>query len=237
MQRALALLLTLPCVLLFEPLRTPGDGEEERMERVAVPNPRPARDDSILAAVQRPMTLSRGSTHGESLSGILREFAEVTQQQVVMDAQVEQLVSATSLKLRGDVEVPVPEVYAFVEGVLLNQGLVIASVKEGVVPVLGVYSLRHDSIQRAPYLSVTPAEAASYASHPALLVQTVLELAYTDGRELQTQIRPLITQPYQSVLALGDHGVMVRGTGSWVASMTEVLHSVDEIGSRGRGGK
>ena len=232
MQRATALLLSLLLGILFGgPASTASDPAPPQGPPAAAPEGAGAPRDTVLAPATGPLVLEEGG-QGRSLFSILRAFARVTRQQVVMDSRVEELVSNTSVRLQGEVLVPAEEVYTFVEGLLLSQGVLLASVKTGEVPILGVYSLHGNGTNLAPYLSVTPEEAPAYADHPGLLVQTVLELSHTDVRALQTQVRALTRQPSETLIALGSSGMLVRGTGSWVASMTETLQSVDAMSAR-----
>ena len=77
-------------------------------------------------------------------------------------------------------------------------------------------------------LHVGPDELEDYADQPATLITTVLNLPNVDVRQLTTTMRGLLTDTNtQSILAAGEHSVILQGFGSYVASLAQLLYIVD----------
>ena len=80
--------------------------------------------------------------------------------------------------------------------------------------------------QRSKY--VLPEELDEYADQPATLITTVLNLPNIDVRQLSTSLRGLLTDTNtQTLLAAGDHSVILQGFGSYIASLARLLLIVD----------
>jgi general secretion pathway protein D len=80
--------------------------------------------------------------------------------------------------------------------------------------------------QKAQY--VLPTDLQDYADQPATLITTVLSLPNTETRQLTTSLRGLFTETAtESLLAVGDHSVLLQGFGSNIAALAQLLYIVD----------
>ncbi len=160
-----------------------------------------------------------------SLQVLVDELARVTGQFALVDYDVQGDLRSVGLRIEEPLEIPAAEVYAFAEGVLFRNGFVMAVFKGGERPQFAVYAIRGNvSLQSAPWLEVEPADAPGLASHPALLVQTVIETPSLEVRQVATSLRALMSDPNsQALLPIGDHTLLLRGNGAWVADMVEIL--------------
>lgn len=185
-----------------------------------------------LPPASGPLAVPQFEAEGLTLGDLLREFAELTDQHLVMTEQTRQVMQQTPVVMGGTKEIPAAEVYSFVEGLLTFHGFFTARLKGGQRPLLGVYWSRDNSvagIATAPRLTVPAEELGSYADHPAFLIQTVLELSYMDTRQLSTSLRGMLRDTNtQTLLAVGEHGIVLAGTGQWVAEMASVMRAADE---------
>lgn len=83
-------------------------------------------------------------------------------------------------------------------------------------------------------LHVGPDDLEKYADQPATLITTVLNLPNVDVRQLTTTMRGLLTDTNtQSILAAGEHSVILQGFGSYVASLAQLLYIVDRESALG----
>jgi len=101
-------------------------------------------------------------------------------------------------------------------------------------PHISVVLIQNISGQRAGSLRqkteyVVPDRLEEYADQPAVLVKTVLHLPNTDVRQLSTSLRGLLTDTNtQALIAAGEHSVILQGFGSYVTSLAQLLHLVDQ---------
>lgn len=185
-----------------------------------------------LPAASGPLAIPQFEAEGLTLGDLLRDFASLTDQHLVMTEQTRQVMQQTPVVMGGSREVPAAEVYAFVEGLLTFHGFYTARLKGGQRPLLGVYWIRDNnvpSVNTAPRLTVPADELERYAGHPAFLIQTVVELPHVDTRQLSTSLRGMLRDTNtQTLLAVGDHGIVLAGTGQWVAEMAAVMKAADE---------
>jgi len=180
-----------------------------------------------LPAAREGLAIPEFDAGDVSLGDLVREFARVTDQHVVMSQETRDHLQQTPVVVGGMSEIPPGEVYGFVEGLLYFHGFFTAQLKGGQRPLLGLYSGRE--VAMAPRKAVKEADLGKYADHPAFLIQTVVELENLDVRQLTTSMRGLLRDTNsQTILAVGDHGVALSGTGRIVMDWTEVMRATNE---------
>lgn len=197
--------------------------------------PSAAREDVLPPAI-RTLVVPGNVEEQPTLLELLRELGKCTGQEILMDNEAEELLSTQHLPLLAGAEVPAAEVYPFVEGILAHHSVYVAPVKSGSVPVLGVYPTAllqrsGPSNQRASiaWTVVKAEELSHFEDHPALFIQTVIHLPSMDVRQVATSMRVLFSDPFTgSVVPIGDHSLLVRGSGRTVAQTVEFLRLCEE---------
>jgi len=195
-----------------------------------------AGQGDVLPPAIRTLVVPGNVEEQPTLLELLRELGKCTGQEVLMDSDAEELLSTQHLPLLAGAEVPAAEVYPFVEGILAHHSVYIAPVKGGSVPMLGVYPTAllqrgGSQNQRASIAwTVVPADEVSvFEDHPALFIQTVIHLPSLDVRQVSTSMRVLFSDPFTgSVVPIGEHSLLVRGSGRTVAQTVEFLRLCEE---------
>ena len=179
-----------------------------------------------LAPARFSMKLSESE---EMLSSLVTALGEATNQRISLTEETREALELVRLEVSPDREVPREKTYSIVESILVDHGYGISPIKGGTLPILGVYRL--DSIKReSKPLSVDPKEIAAVASdHPALYVQTVVTVEKLDPRVIQKQLRHEITDiSLQTLAAVGDKRVLIKGLAPWVGEMTRQIRASDQ---------
>jgi len=172
-----------------------------------------------------------------TIGWMVNELARLTGQELTMTPVLRQQLDQLHEPLEITTPVPADEVYPYVEGMLATQGVLIAPVKAGERPVLGVFSparqQRAEGELRAVSIELDQVEAL--ADHPALLCQVMLVFENVDSRQLQTQLRQLLVDAYgtKQCVPAGDRGLLLQAPGSQLLSLVRVLRAVD-LASAGR---
>ena len=191
----------------------------------------PAREhhDFGLPPARAPLEFPAGAQE-VTLGWLVDELARLTGQELAMQIQVRQALDLSKERLELTTPVPANEVYAYVEAMLAMQGLVIAPIKSGERPVLGVYGT---AVRSGPDLlnpvPIEPGEVDGLADHPALLCQVMLVFENIDSRQLQTQLRQLLVDNtgMQQVVPAGDRGLLMQATGAKLFGLARLLREVD----------
>ena len=208
MYRALAL------APLLTPLLTSG-----------APQPLASVPDDHFPPARQSLTIEVSPDDMPSVADVLRDFADVTGQNVHVSPDTRQQLASTPIGLLDDVTIPPGEVYTFVESLLFQAHCVMAHVRAQSPPLIAVYSLENRDTQWIDgWVEIDQGSAASYADHPALLVQTVVDVTPLDANQIGGSMRMLARQQfYQSVLPIGRDAVLLRGTGADVAAWKALL--------------
>ena len=149
-----------------------------------------------------------------------------------MQRDVRQQLDQFKERLELTTPVPAGEVYPYVEGMIGMQGMLIAPVKGGERPVLGIYSSAFrgppdpGSVHAVP---IEPDAVEALADHPALLCQVMLIFENIDSRQLQTQLRQLLVDNtgMQQVVPAGDRGLLIQAPGAKLLGLARLLREVD----------
>jgi hypothetical protein len=189
------------------------------------------RHDFGLPPVRAALEFPAGERE-VTLGWLVGELARLSGQELTMTPTLRQQLDVSREPLELTTPVPAGEVYAYVEGMLATHGFLIAPVKSGERPVLGVYG---SSARRGPVegdvraVPIEPGEVEALAAHPALLCQVMLVFENLDSRQLQTQLRQLLVDMSgtQQVVPAGDRGLLVQAPGARLAGLVRLLREVD----------
>ena len=197
----------------------------------AAPKHASARDDFGLPAVRGALEFPAG-THEVTLGWLVDELARLSGQELTMSPPLRQQLEVSKEHLEITTPVPADEVYAYVEGMLATQGVLIAPVKAGERPVLGLVcpaQQRAAGIGEARPVVIEPGEAEALVDHPALLCQVMLVFENIDSRQLQTQLRQLLADSNgtRQCVPAGDRGLLLQAPGSQLLGLVRLLREVD----------
>jgi len=188
--------------------------------------------DDILPPATRTLVVPGDAENDPSLLDLLEEFADCTGQKLLMTREAVTHLRGIQVSLLTGTQVPVEEVYPFVESILAHHYAFITPAKGGKVPMLTVHALQAGGRSGSPHKSwtkVTPEDLPKYKDHPALLILTTVHLPNTEVRQISTSMRTMFTdQNTQNMIAVGDHSVLLMGPGRMVAEMAEMLLLIDE---------
>ena len=156
----------------------------------------------------------------EQATGINFTYEDTTQQQL----------KTKKVFLSGTKRVPKDDFYEFFQIVMIINDFVCVEVGPPHISVVSIQSLTGNraGTLRTKTEYVLPEQLDEYADQPAVLVTTVLHLPNVDVRALSTSLRGLLTDTNtQSLIAAGEHSVILQGFGSYVAALAELLYLVD----------
>lgn len=188
------------------------------------------RDDFGLPPVRAALEFPAGASE-VTLGWLADELARLSGQELTMRPEVRQQLEMSREPLEITAPVPAREVYAYVEGMLAAQGMLVAPVKAGERPVLGVYGTPRRAPEQGEMRPVViePGEVEALADHPALLCQVMLVFENIDSRQLQTQLRQLLVDGsgVQQCVPAGDRGLLLQAPGARLLGLVRVLREVD----------
>jgi hypothetical protein len=169
--------------------------------------------------------------HEVTLEGLLTELAHLTGQELAMSGDTRRSLAKLRVTLERTDPVPAEEVYGFVESMLVREGCLIAALKGGSRPVLGVAlpGARGSGFPLEP-LNLPLAQFDEAEQHPALVVRILLNLRHTDTRQLQTQLRQLLVDPTGSnnVVPAGERSLIMEGRAGYLVPLARQILEMDE---------
>ncbi len=187
-------------------------------------------------AAERFPAATEGFTVGadSSLEVLLREFSRVTSQNFSMDVTTRELLASTQVGLLNDAVVPAERVYAFVEAVLVDRGMVLFDLQAREPRLLGIQPAETARSRMPPHWTTTfvpESELDAYAEHPALMIQTELHLANVDVRQLGNSLRTLSPDAtrMQAIPLANSNCIILQGNGAFITGLARMLKRVDRI--------
>ena len=216
------------CSRLFFPVAALGLGACQLATARAETVPRP-QDSGLLPTATRALVLQFEDTEGPSLAEVARELEQVTGLHLVTDDPTRVRLEQTATGLSGSVEVPPQDVYPFAEGLLWAAGFVLRPIHAGDTPLLllSANGRAGGSSERSAVFVEASQVRAFAARHPALVVQTVVDVRPLDARQASTSLRGLASDTNtQAILAVSESSLILKGTGRF---LLEVLSSLDGV--------
>jgi hypothetical protein len=192
----------------------------------AVSTGRPAllQDTGPFATPESPLVISDSGVAVQTLDDLLAEFERIAGQHVVANAHTREALRATNVGLVAGVSVPPDEVYSFVESLLAHHGFFVGRLRSGNPRLLSVRSSSGRGTWPVDeWMTVPVEEIDDYADHPALLVETVVDVAPMDSRQIVNSLRQLVHGNHQGMVAVSGSSLILRGTGSEVARTASML--------------
>lgn len=168
---------------------------------------------------------------GPTLDELLRGFGRATGNQILVAKSSVELLKHTPVGLLDAVELPPERVYPFVEAVLRQNGYALSLIDAHAPRLLALIDMSSGRSQPPnPRVWSVPAEQLEgYALHPALLIQTTLELPHTDVRQLANSLRSVQGgNSFLQIINAGSTGqVLLSGTAGEVWDCARMLLDMD----------
>lgn len=186
-----------------------------------------ARVGQMFPPPRSGISLPAGEAGGVSLERLVAEFERATGMRLVVGGETRAQIARTPCGLQGPLEIPASEVYPLVEGLLAQSGFVLLPLhaREPRVAVLESLTGAARGTVRNSAWTVDESDTDLLVDHPAVLVQTVLDLNGIDARALSNAMRSLIVdQNVQQILPLGKADqLLLLGSGRQVAGWAAML--------------
>jgi len=165
----------------------------------------------------------------------LEEFIALCQEATGLNftyaEQTRTQLKSAKVFMHGPKRIPKEDFYAFFQIQMFINEFVCVEVGPPHISVILIQSMggQRAGGLRQKAVQVGPDQLQDYADQPATLITTVLYLPNTDARQLQTSLRALLTDTNtQSLIAAGDHSVILQGFGSYVAALANLLYLIDK---------
>jgi general secretion pathway protein D len=184
------------------------------------------------------ITVSEAEAERPLLSTFVNMCQEATGRNFTFSDATGRELGGAKLFMYGTKVIPKEDFYAFFQIMMFINDFVCVDVGPPHISITLIQSLTavqqaqgKGVQQRSEY--VRPEDLYKYADQPATLVTTVLHLPNTDARNLSTSLRTLFTDTLTSGMAPAtDHSVILRGFGSSIAALAELLYLIDEEAGR-----
>jgi len=198
----------------------------------------PVPDNDLFPEPKSGISIRLEPGKDMKLDELLAEFSKATGLHLVITKEVASILKQTPTGLTDSLEIPKGEVYPVVESLLIQNEVLLMPLTDHEPRLVAVGSMQMSG-QRGGSLRnsaiFVPVEAIpAYARHPAILVTTVINLAYTDVRTLSNSMRTMFTDANtQQIIPVGNsNGLILTGFGPSVASIVAMLKSVDDAARR-----
>ena len=194
--------------------------------------------EQVISAIQDEgdfVTLTFSENAAEQIS--LLDFVKVCQlttgRNFTYDSQTGGLLQSTKAVMLGPKRIPKADFYEFFQIQLFINEFVCIEVgppRLALVLIQGLQAnARGQPTLKQRTVQVLPQDLPDYRDKPATLITTVLNFTNLDTRQLQANLRTLVTDTNTtSVIPVGERSLILQGFGSYVAALAELLALVDE---------
>lgn len=216
------LLLTGSLLLPTGVSATPTDGNiQEELVRERAVFPIPTAD----------LVISIGGDATPNLGDVLKAFEDIAHHNLHLSNDTRTALHTIPTGLSRSVTVPAAEVYSYISALLYDSGFVVAETRRAEPRILSIYSLNsHERglvFSRARTVAID--EVPKYERHPAMLVQTVIEVEHIDGRQLANSLRAIIVDNnVERIMAMDEKNLMLVGTGPRVGDWIRLIRVADK---------
>lgn len=195
------------------------------------------RSAGILPAANRAIELRVADSSSDSLAYLIDQLGAATGVAFTATPPVRQMLEASRSGVAASVTIPAAEAWPWVEGLLAHQGFALGAVSTRAPHLIAVYGPpQRDGSSSRVALRVAETKLDPLEEHPALLIQTTLELPYADVRQLSNSMRALLNDNAGSltlVPAGSTNSVVLQGRAREVLQMTVLLREINELAGQG----
>lgn len=190
--------------------------------------PAPAPAQGLAArfpAPDRPWTIDVQDGRAK-LVDLVKSFEEASGERITFSDAVGKQLAAKRIGLTATTRVAPEQVYSWFESLIANEGYRVAVTAQTGPRVLVLWSNAsfEPSGEKTP-LHVEVDELAELDRHPALYVQTVLDVTPLEARTLQNSLRALGGR-VDNLVGVGEsNSVILLGSGAEVAGMVRLLRT------------
>ncbi len=176
---------------------------------------------------KRALELRMSGDKRPTLADLLAQLAESTGVVFLTDPFVEAQTSKTAINLSSAAVVSPDIAWPFAEQLLLQNRLILSVVCAGAQPVIGVHGNAPQGTRGSS--AVVPVEHLDFLrDHPALYVQTSLNLPSVDVRTLGNSLRGLSSDGDGNILPVANsNDVVLVGTARDVVALVDLLLSIE----------
>ena len=173
-----------------------------------------------------------GGDEALSLEQFVKICQEATGINFTYTKETSQMLQVAKLRMFGPKRIPKSDFYSFFQIMMIINDFVCSRIGPDHLAVVVISSMntqqRNNLRNDAVYVDSKDIER--YASQPATLVTTVLDLPNTDVRTLSNSMRTMFTDANtQQIIPVGNsNSLIITGFGSNVASIVKMLQLVDE---------
>lgn len=175
-----------------------------------------------LKSPEKPWTIDlRGGN--AKLIDLVASFEAATGERVSFSQSARARLESSIVGLTTNATVAPDQVYAWFEALVAREGfrLFVATHTEPRMLTL-VSRLNNNDWPGTPF-PVAASEFGMLAGHPALVVQTTVDVAPLDSRSLVNMLRALQSDTASAMLSPGQTSVVLTGAGTEVAALVRVL--------------
>ncbi len=191
----------------------------------------PAPSAGLLPPARQAIEVRVGDAAQNHLEQLVLGLADATGVVFAMSEPARATLRATRTGLFTDLTIPQAEAWPWAEALLLHHGYVLSVQTSRPPYVIGILMVGRQSDSPPNYLRVQAADIGLLAEHPALLVQTVIDIPHVDVRQLGNSLRALTADPSgaQNVTPIGNsNSAILTGTGRSVLDLVEMLREIEE---------
>ncbi len=169
---------------------------------------------------------------GVNLQDFVVICEQATGRRFTYSDQTAQQLRGEKILVHGTQRIPKEDFYAYFQILMFINEFVCVEVGPphiSLVLIQGLQGGTRAGTLKQKSIYVLPQDLQDYIDQPATLITTVLTLPNIDVRQLATSLRGLLTDTNtQTLIAAGDHSVILQGFGSHIASLAQLLDIVDQ---------
>lgn len=203
----------------------------------AAPVPSPQEEgvdvELIFPVPAQDLLISIGGDATPSLADVLKSFEEICAHNLHISAETRAHLKNVSTGLSRSVTIPAREVYSFVSTLLDDSGFLMMETRSAEPRLLSIYSLSSQERNqvRSRARAVPLDEVYRYERHPAMVIQTVLEIEHIDARQLTNAMRSIIVDPNtEQAVPIWENSILLVGRGPQVADWIRLIRTADAQG-------
>jgi hypothetical protein len=166
---------------------------------------------------------------------LLREYARVTGQTLMMTEEARHQVNRKDLVKAGGadvLEVAPEDVQAVTESLLILHQIVLIPMRAGNARIVSVISLetQERNFVRRSAIYVPEEQLDAWSDRPATLITTLLALPKTDVRTLSNSMRTMLTDANtQQIIPVGNtNSLLLTGFASDIHALAGLLRTIDD---------
>lgn len=157
------------------------------------------------------------------LIDLVASFEAATGERIVFSQTARTRLEGTFVGLTTNATIAPDQVYSWFEALVAREGFRLYVSTHTEPRMLALVSRMNNNDLPATPFAVSPGDLALLDRHPALVVQTTVDVAPLDARALMNSLRAMQSDSSNSILAPSESSVVLTASGSEVAALLRVL--------------